>query len=68
MNKNRPAPVERDWYDVPGLAELLGVSQEFIRQRTDRREIPFYKVGRLIRFGADDVAKWLEECRHDPMS
>jgi excisionase family DNA binding protein len=45
---------------VPELAEYLGgVSTDWIYQRTSKNEIPFIKVGHLIRFRRFDIDKWL---------
>jgi excisionase family DNA binding protein len=47
-----------DWMDVRALAEMLGVSKSTIYAMTDRREIPFYRVGRLKKFRRAEI----EEC------
>lgn len=49
--------------DVGGLAERLGVDVRFVRRLVDERRIPFYKVGKHVRFDPADVARWLAERR-----
>jgi len=47
-------------------AQLLGVSAYTIRQWARERRIPYYKVGRLLRFDADEIERWLGQQRRDP--
>jgi|GEM_PF-529311 len=45
---------------VTELAEYLGgVSKDWIYQRTAKNEIPFMKVGRLVKFRQPDIDRWL---------
>jgi excisionase family DNA binding protein len=49
--------------DLMGIAELSkylgGVSKDWIYQRTSGNEIPFVKVGRMIKFRRSDIDQWL---------
>ena len=49
--------------DLMGVAELakyLGdVSKDWIYQRTANNEIPFVKIGHLIKFRRSDIDRWL---------
>jgi excisionase family DNA binding protein len=49
--------------DLMGVAELGkylgGVSKDWIYQRTAGNEIPFVKVGRMIKFRRSDIDRWL---------
>jgi excisionase family DNA binding protein len=49
--------------DLMGVAELGkylgGVSRDWIYQRTAGNEIPFVKVGRMIKFRRSDIDRWL---------
>jgi excisionase family DNA binding protein len=47
-------------FDVPGLAEYLTVSQKWIYERTQFKEIPFKKIKGLLRFRKRDIDKWLD--------
>lgn len=57
--KTKPSPVD----DLMGVAELGkylgGVSRDWIYQRTAGNEIPFVKVGRMIKFRRCDIDRWL---------
>ena len=46
--------------DVPGLARRLGMTERFVRRLVAERRIPFYKIGKFIRFDPDRVDDWLE--------
>lgn len=52
--------------DVNEVAELLGVTVRFVRRLVAERRIPFYKVGKFIRFRSTDLADWVDACRIEP--
>ena len=55
-----PAPQRDDLMSVEDLAVYLGgVSVDWIYQRTAKNEIPFAKVGRLVKFRRSDIDRWL---------
>ena len=49
----------RPMLDVEALAQRLGVNVRFIRRLVDERRIPFYKVGKLVRFDPDEISRWI---------
>jgi excisionase family DNA binding protein len=53
--------------DIPKLAEHLGVTDRHVRRLVDERRIPYVRWGRRIRFDPDEVARWLEAARVDPL-
>jgi len=57
--QTNPSPVD----DLMGVIELGkylgGVSRDWIYQRTAGNEIPFVKVGRMIKFRRSDIDRWL---------
>lgn len=48
---------------IPELVERLGTSTRHIRRLIDERRIPYLKVGKLIRFDADEINRWLDDTR-----
>jgi excisionase family DNA binding protein len=49
-----------------GLADVgayLGVSKRTVRRLVDQRVLPFYKVGRLLRFDLIDLKEYLKTCK-----
>ncbi len=49
--------------DVSQAAYYLGITDRFVRKLVEQRRIAFLKVGRLIRFRADDLDAYLDSCR-----
>ena len=53
--------------DVDGLAAALDASKAWIYERTRRKDnpIPFYRVGRAVRFDLTEVKAWLRTNSED---
>ena len=47
--------------DITGLAGTLGTTVRHVRRLVAEKQIPYIKVGHLVRFDPADVACWLEE-------
>ncbi len=41
----------------------LGVSKRTVRRLIDQRDLPFFKVGRLVKFSQKDLDNYLNEHR-----
>lgn len=52
--------------DVHRLSELLGVKPKTIYDWVHKNQIPYYKMGRLVRFDYQEVKKWLTEKYKEP--
>ena len=52
--------------DINGLAERLGVGERFVRRLVEERRIPYFKIGRLVRFEVGDVEAWIASQRVEP--
>ena len=48
---------------IKELAEYLGVKVATVYDWVHMREIPYYKVGRLVKFKAVEIERWLEKRR-----
>ncbi|MCT4642487.1 MAG: helix-turn-helix domain-containing protein [Bacteriovoracaceae bacterium] len=46
---------------IQQICSLLNIQESHLRSLIFRSEIPFIKIGRLIRFDPDKIKKWLEE-------
>jgi excisionase family DNA binding protein len=46
------------------LARWLGCTEKHVRNLVFRREIPFKKVGRLVRFDVVEIRGWLQKRSH----
>jgi excisionase family DNA binding protein len=49
--------------DSPATAKRLGITERHLRELVVRRDIPFVRVGRLIRFVPADLETWVAENR-----
>lgn len=49
-------------YEVRDVAELLKTSQRHVRNlmHRDKNPLPFYKLGRKVRFREADIQQWLK--------
>lgn len=61
-NKPRTAAAA-EFYTTQELAELLRVTPTTIYRMAGRGELPFYSIGRSMRFRKADVEEFLQRCR-----
>jgi len=53
---------------VLDLADLLGTNERFVRRLVAERRLPFYKVGKYVRFEPRDIETWLADHRVESIS
>jgi excisionase family DNA binding protein len=51
------------YVDMKAVAAFLGSTERHVRDLVYRRAIPFYKVGRLVRFRLSEVEAWVQASR-----
>jgi excisionase family DNA binding protein len=51
--------------NVIEAASILGVKAWTIRQWVSMRKIPFYRVGRLVRFKVSELERWVDANKVD---
>lgn len=56
-----------DLLTVADAARLLGVSASAMRRLQQGRRVPFFKVGRCVRFARSDLAAYLMKRRIEPV-
>jgi excisionase family DNA binding protein len=61
--RNTPAVSVVPLLDISAVAEVLGASRRHVQRLVSEKRIPYFKVGRLIRFDASELSVWLEERR-----
>lgn len=49
--------------DISQAAKHLNIKVSRLRTAVLRKEIPYFKVGRLVRFHKDDLERWIEKLR-----
>ena len=57
-------PASRVLIDVAALAELLGVTQRFVRRLIAEDRVPFLKIGKFVRFDPREIDQWINDTRH----
>lgn len=45
---------------VKGLAKYLEVSEKWVYERVQFKEIPYFKLGGNVRFNKKDIDRWIE--------
>ena len=53
----------REFLTIDEVSEYLGIKKSSLYSKVERQEIPYYKVGRLVRFKKSDVDLWMEESK-----
>lgn len=56
------------WLSVQDIAEHLGVKKDTIYKWVRTTDIPYHKVGRLLKFQVRDVDKWVRAGKAAPDS
>ena len=55
--------MEKVFLTVDELSQYLGIKKSKIYSMVEHREIPFYRLGRLILFKNDVIDTFMEKCR-----
>jgi excisionase family DNA binding protein len=55
--------MEKKFLNIDELSQYLGIKKSNLYSKVERREIPFYRLGRLIMFKKDEVDAFMETCR-----
>jgi excisionase family DNA binding protein len=49
------------------LAEFLAISKATVYRLVGKRQLPFHKIGNVLRFKKEDIEKYLEGGRTEPI-
>ena len=52
--------MDQNLISIKEMAERLSVPISWLYQRTRTGEIPFFKIGKYVRFDVGQVMKWVE--------
>ncbi|MFY9401983.1 MAG: helix-turn-helix domain-containing protein [Candidatus Omnitrophota bacterium] len=55
--------MDKRFVGIPFIAQYLDISQDTLRQWVWRREIPYFKVGRLVKFDIIEIENWVKKKR-----
>ncbi len=67
LSRTAGKPADERIFDVPGLAEYLNVSTDWVYKQVAKQGIPFVKTERLVRFRKSAVDKWMDERAVNPL-
>ena len=54
----------KEFYTVHELAERFGLKPVTVRRMAERGELPFYTLGRSMRFRHNDIETFLQSCKN----
>ncbi len=57
----------KEFLTIEEVSEYLGIKKSSLYAKVERKEIPYYKVGRLIRFKKSDIDPWMEKFKTEPL-
>lgn len=52
---------ENSFWNIRQLSQQLNISEKTIRDWVFKRQIPFKKIGKLVRFDPSEIHQWIEE-------
>ena len=55
--------MEKKFLNIEELSHYLGIKKSNLYSKVERREIPFYKWGRLIMFSKEEIDAFMDKCR-----
>jgi excisionase family DNA binding protein len=62
MIQSKPDEIS-ELMNIEQLAARLGITVRHVRRLVAERRLPYYKVGRLVRFSATEIEEWLQSHR-----
>jgi len=57
--------MEKNFYTIKEVAELLRASEIWVRRRVKEGEIPSYKIGGKRLFKKEELDKWIESKKNN---
>lgn len=49
------------WLSVEEIAEHLGIKKDTVYKWVKHRDMPFHKVGRLLKFQVKEIDQWVKD-------
>ncbi len=53
--------IKRKFLGISELAEYLGISVNTIYFWINQRKIPYFKVGKFVKFDSEELQKWIRQ-------
>ncbi len=58
----------KEFLTIDEVAEYLAIKRSSLYSMVEEKEIPHYRIGRLIRFRKADIDAWLETVKSEPVN
>jgi len=59
--------MEKGFLNIKEVSEYLGIKKPSLYSRVEKKEIPHYRVGRLVRFKKSEIDPWMEKFKSEPL-
>jgi excisionase family DNA binding protein len=59
--------LEKGYLNIEELSEYLGIKKSTLYAKVAKRQVPYYKIDRLIRFKKTEIDRWVESLRQAPV-
>jgi len=56
----------KELLNIDELSYYLGIKKSTLYSKVEKKEIPFYKIGHLIRFKKTEIDFWMEKFKSEP--
>jgi excisionase family DNA binding protein len=60
--------LEEGYLNIEELSEYFGIKKSTLYAKVSKRQLPFYKIDRLIRFKKTGIDCWVESLRQEPIA
>lgn len=55
--------MEKKFLNIEELSQYLGIKKSNLYSKVERREIPFYRLGRLVMFNKEEIDTFMDKCK-----
>jgi excisionase family DNA binding protein len=62
-----PENLLKEILNIDELSEYLRIKKSSLYSKVERKEIPYYKIGHLVRFKKSDIDLWMEKSKVEPL-
>ena len=68
VRQTQPENLREEFLSVRNLSSYMDIKVKTIYSMVEKREIPFYKIGRLVRFKKSEIDAWVKELKFEMVS
>ena len=60
--------MEKKYFSIKEVAVYMGIAEKTLYERVSRRMIPFFKVGKSVRFDIVELDKWVKQFKKEALN